>query len=424
MLAGYLLTAFYLALAGVTLARLPALHPAQLWAMPWAIATFLYSLRLLPYEAIDPPTAILAAGAGAAFCGGTVLGSRVSQKPVATDPGHADRGRIALATTGCLLLAAVMFIAFLGEVATNVGVHDALTGSVRVREAIGTGEFSATIKYTYPAIAAAMLAALAAGRSADRLRFWWWIASLAAIGSLYFSTGRSTILLAAIGAIVTYVLASGTRISKPALLGGTYCAIALALAGHVAIGSLQDRPTVESSATEVPSPLRGTDAQVLILPYEYASAPIAALNERVAAADLVGGANGCATLRVLCRGLNRVNLVDGGRSTPALGFTAKPLPWNTYTALDLPLDDGGIILSLPMIALTGLAVGCLWGIARRGQVLGIILYALAAAATVYSIVQYNFLASHLVGAGLISTAMFALAGVPSTRSLRARLATA
>jgi hypothetical protein len=58
------------------------------------------------------------------------------------------------------------------------------------------------------------------------------------------------------------------------------------------------------------------------------------------------------------------------------------MPWNAYTFLDRFLIDGGVAITLVLVALTGLVAGWLWALARARSTIGILLYAIAVPALV------------------------------------------
>src|ERR671924_12425 len=96
--------------------RLPPLHPAQLWAIPWAAAGMLFALQLLPYRELSPLAAALAAGATVAFVGGTVVGQRYVGRRVPRVANEDLRyGLVARAAIGALVLTAISLIAFLWQ---------------------------------------------------------------------------------------------------------------------------------------------------------------------------------------------------------------------------------------------------------------------------------------------------------------------
>jgi hypothetical protein len=140
------------------------------------------------------------------------------------------------------------------------------------------------------------------------------------------------------------------------------------------------------------------------LPYQYSTAPIAALDVRVEASTTWGTSYGCATLSDGCRILSALgaDLEPVDRVRP---FTAEPLPWNTYTALDAPLIDGGLALCAPIVGILGLLVGSLWGLAQRQSAYAVSAYALLAPAMLTASGSFSFTASHLLGAILISSAL-------------------
>jgi hypothetical protein len=98
-------------------------------------------------------------------------------------------------------------------------------------------------------------------------------------------------------------------------------------------------------------------------------------------------------------------------------FTARPLQWNTYTALDVPLIDGGTAMLIPILALIGILTGLLWRVACRRQTLGVVAYALESVALLTAAGSFNFTAPALVGGFLIS--LLALRGASHTQGARA-----
>ena len=66
-------------------------------------------------------------------------------------------------------------------------------------------------------------------------------------------------------------------------------------------------------------------------------------------------------------------------------------------------------MAVLILLLEGLALGILWAWAAGGSVAGIGAYAGMAAAVAYSTVENTMLAPHLVGAGLLSILLVAVA---------------
>ena len=154
-----------IAAAVIAYARLPFLHPAQLWLTPWSIVALLYSLDLLPYVRLSTATVILVVSGSAAFIGGTVLGGRLvgrlragDSSPAARDgddpslayvaPGGCPCCRRYVRPAGCVLDASVSLVWILRQ---------ALLSSQDVRFALGEGTAALTIKYIYFAFAASSL---------------------------------------------------------------------------------------------------------------------------------------------------------------------------------------------------------------------------------------------------------------------------
>jgi oligosaccharide repeat unit polymerase len=391
-----------------TVVALPPLHPAQLWLLPWAAATFLYSLRLLPYRPIATTTALLIVAASVSFVFFTRVGERIAERLQLPGFRHGRLGAASVPLAACiaLSLAAVLVAAFLLETSARYGVKDTLLTSPRVRRAIGMGEFALTIKYVYAAYAATALSALAAARTSGRRTHVWAFLAAVSAGSIYFSTGRSTIVLATTVGITAYVLGRGITLSRRTFILGAAGVAVFTLAVFTVGGFLIGKTFANNPyLQDVPSVFRDYDAvSDLALPYEYASAPIAALDIQVENASAFGSTYGCAIFAEECDILQKVGVGSGGheRIRP---FTREPLPWNTYTALDLPLLDGGLAFSIPMIALVGLFVGVLWARARAGSVFAISWYALVVPALLAAFTQFNFTAPYVLGA-LVMVVLF------------------
>jgi hypothetical protein len=411
MIAAVVMVALLTVLAVASIVWLPPLHPAQLWLIPWVLATGLYLTRLLPYRRLSVETVALACGSCLAFVVGTLVGERIGRKlprsPRVNDHGI---GAVRWAAVGALGLTALLLVGFLAQTASRFGLRATLISTQTVRDAVGLGQFSVTIKYVYAALAATALCAIAAARDAKPVAPRWKVACLLAIASVYFSTGRSTLVVAMLVGVVAYVLARRQPLSRARFLTGCIAVAVLALLVFVVGGNLIGK-TYENNPGLQAVPSVFTDhprLRVLALPYEYTSAPIAALDVQVAASTMWGTSHGCAAFVEPCRILERLG-VSGLKPVPRVRpFTHEPLPWNTYTALDIPLTDGGLIFAIPLTGLVGCALGVLWAVAHRRSPFAVSAYALLSSALVTASGSFNFTAPHIVGA--ICICLVALVG--------------
>jgi len=407
--------------AGALLAvlRLPAFHPVQLWLVPWAGAVGLFSLQLLPYDPMSGFTAVVVAAGTGAFCFGALVGgaaaSRVSVKPSNGDP--APWRLAAVLSLGVML---VLLLAFIAQVGQRFGLRAALISSPEPRSAIGAGFASITIKYLYFALASVALCAAVAARSRSRSeRRLWLTLMLCAVASTYFSTGRSTPVLALVAGTTIYVMGRGLR-STPLQRVGAVFAVALLLMGALIGGGQLIGKTFENSEVAT---VRSTFTEErwlssLALPYQYATAPIASLGVQLDVSDELERTDGCATLGTFCRAIGAVG--TDVRGEPVVRpFTSEPLRWNTYTALDLPLLDGGPAGAVAVMAVLGAGLGALWSIGMRRRGADMVAYGLLAAATLFSFTQFNFFAPHFVGSIAIVLGVLTLA-YSATRSAAGR----
>jgi hypothetical protein len=402
----WLLASGFVALALATLRWLAPLHPLQLWALPWAGASTLYACRLLPYKPLSATTLAIVAGGTAAFAAATLLaGGRAAPAGRATIEGSWIARTVPRAALVMLVVAGLWLLAFLADVTLRFGLRAALVSTPEVRIAIGDGGFALTIKYIYAALAAALLCGLAAALAETSRDVRRWLAlGVAASLSAYFTTGRSTavvaLLMGAIGfGLLRPEIATGRRLVAAAA-GVAVIAVAALFAGGAIIGKTyanSELPTIQSQFTDHEA------LESLALPYQYATAPIASLNELVAATGTWGHGDPCATVTIVCTAAAAVGAPL--EPEPVIRpFTQPPLPWNTYTAFDAPLIDGGIALAIPIAGLLGLMVGLSWRLAARSSIYGILSYPILATAVLFSIVQNNFFAFHFVGALLLSAA--------------------
>jgi oligosaccharide repeat unit polymerase len=394
-----------------TAVRLPPLHPAQLWSVPWAAAAWLFGLQLLPYRDLPALTTALVSGATVAFVAAAVVSDRYFRRRVS---GAARDGvgyrLVARAAIGALVLTALLLIAFLWQTIRRFGVHDAVVSSAEVREAIGTGATPVTIKFVYAAIAASALSGVAAAQApTTNRRIAWAMAASATVASLYFSTGRGILVYGLIIAAAAYLLARPRLPLRGRFLLGVGAIASIAVIVHVLGGlvigktyannpDLRQTPSYFSSHSEL---------RAFALPYQYASAPIAALGIQVDASTPLGTSHGCAVFSEACSILRHLgaNVEPVRRIRP---FTRPPLPWNTYTSLDAPLQDVGVVGAIPLMALVGILVGGLWGAARARRRHALVAYPIAAVAVVAAPGQFAFTAPHLLGAMGIASGLLVL----------------
>ena len=402
------------AVATFAVVRLAFLHPLQLWSVPWAVSTSLFAMHLLPYRPLSASTALLIAGCTACFATGVAVAAR-------THPGgrlrgwevmtraHDARASIETAAGLAVALTAVGLTLFLAELTARYGLRDAIVNSPRVRLDLAAGAADVTIKYLYVGYAAAALCGLAAALAVGPARRLWLGLGTLVVLSQYFNTGRSNIVLAALVFAVAEAVARGRRPFPRRLLAGAATLAVFVLAIFTIGGAIIGKTLANNQLADVASPL--TEHRLLrpfALPYQYASAPLPALERQLAAAASTRDAYGCATFSTVCR----IGASAGLDVTPEpliRPFTRAPLPWNTYTALDLPLIDGGAAFALVFFTLIGWLSGALWQRARAGMALSMLLYAIYSSALLYSVIQNNFFAPHVVGACLL-TALLLWAG--------------
>ena len=225
----------------------------------------------------------------------------------------------------------------------------------------------------------------------------WAGGAVACTASVYFSTGRSTIILAVILGGVAYVVTRARPVSKARFLAGIAAlgvtTLLVFMGGGLIIGKtfennrdLQRLPSVFSRHSAVSS---------LALPYQYATAPIAGLDIQLGVSSTWGDSRGCASLTEVCKAIRAVG-IDAPLVRRVRPFTAPPLIWNTYTALDVPLLDGGKALTAPWIGMLGILCGFVWGLARGRSLVGIVTYPILAGSIVSASAILSFIAPHLV----------------------------
>lgn len=408
MIPSILLVAVLGALAVASLVWLPPLHPAQLWTIPWTVAASLYLIRLLPYRRLSVTTAVIAAVCSAVFVAASLLGERLGSN-VRLNGVHWTRvpfdvRLIRWAASAALCLTGLLLCGFLLQAGSEYGVRAALIPTPAVRAAIGAGHFAITIKFVYAALSATVLCAMVAadGRAHSRR---WACGGILAIATIYFATGRATIIDASIIGCVAYLLTRRARLTKRRYIGGVAVIFLLAFAVFVVGGRLIGKTYANNSYIQAtPSTFtRHPSVRVLALPYEYASAPVAALDAQVASTSILGTSHGCAVFSDLCRVLRKVGLSRNIEPVPRVRpFTLPPLPWNTYTGLDVPLMDGGFIFVVPIVGMLGCAMGLFWRAARQRTYVGISAYSVLSVAVVTSAGSFNYTAPYLIGAILIS----------------------
>ncbi len=407
-------------MAAVAVRCLPAMHPAQLWTVPWAGVTVLYALRLLPYKDLRASTATLIVLGSAGFAGGAWFAGRRAARttPAAVRPELAEQAWWAtLGLAAATLTGAALFIL---QVTESFGLRSALVSSPEVRGAVQDGTTALTVKYVYFALATALLAGIAAAQASTpaRRRGATSIVALAAL-STYFSTSRSSIFVAVLVGTVGYLVArsrppSTRQVAVGAVLVGTVGLAALLIGGSIIGKTFQasELSTIDSAFT------RHSYLEPLAAPYQYSTTPIGAFNELVAVSPSVGGDAGCATLPLACDLGGAVGMGTSG-TDPLRPFTARPIRWNTYTGLDSPVMDGGLALSVPITVLLGLLVGAAWARARQGALVWLIIYSMAGTAAITSTGQNRFFSYPYIGAACIAVmAWYVLGRLTDKRGFR------
>jgi hypothetical protein len=405
------------------LSFLPPLHPASLWTLVWTIATVLFALHLLPYAPLSTATVLVIIGALVSFAAGSIVGRGLAAGPQVRrrveDWSETDRRVLSRAARWTVILGGILLVYFLVQVAASFGVGAVLRSSPNVRVAIQHGFASLSIKYIWFAIPVAALAALMAAIATDRRsRRRWALLALGAVVSGYFSTGRATPLLIGVVATISYLAGPGAfspRRLLAAALGLFVFGLAIFLIGGALLGKTFENAPISSAR----SPL--TTKRVLTplaLPYEYATAPIAALNNEVRHTPAVGHRYGCATVAPVCSALRAAG-VSVTPEPEIRQFTPVPFLWNTYTGLDRPLIDGGFVLLCPILFLLGCLSGLVFAWAQRGYLVGVLLYGVVASCIVFSTGSNNFFAPHIAGSMIwivtVIAAARAMEGQPQRR---------
>jgi hypothetical protein len=279
-------------------------------------------------------------------------------------------------------LLAVTLAAFLAHLIAKFGVSHTLRISAEVKVYLSSNEAPASGVYVEFAIAAAALCGLASGRaSTRRARRGWLLTAAASAATVYFSTSRGFIAVALASALVAAALGRGAM-PRRRMLAGALAAAVVVVALFVGLGAVIGKTYGNSSIGQFDNFFSKHPAfSSLALPYQDATASIPALDLLVRYSPTFGVAHGCATAPVVCGALRKLG-ADVVRVPVAGQFTALPLQWNAYTFLDRFLIDWGPVLTLVLVAITGLIAGFLWALAGSGSTVGILLYAISAPALV------------------------------------------
>jgi hypothetical protein len=406
----------------VALRAVPALHPVQLWSGSWAVATVLYALRLLPYSDLSWLTAALICGSLVAFAAGAWLGARVAAgRPAPRGVLH-GASTVRLAALLSIPLLGLALAAFLAQLFSRYGVSRVLRITPEVKLYLSSGEAPLAGTYVDFALAATVTCALAGALAEQRRsqRRWLTVAALCA-GTIYFSTSRAFIAVAIVAGLATLAVA-GVKVDRRRLAAMTLAAVVAIALSFVGLGSLLGKTYANSGIGQYDNFFsRHPAARSLALPYENVTASVPALDLLVRYSTTWGRSHGCATAPIAC-GLAR-KLGAPLVRVPVTGpFTKAPLRWNAYTFLDRFLIDGGTALVLALVAATGTLAGYLWGRARAGSPIGIVVYSLGVpaltAACRNNLLEIVGLAS-VIAAGIL---LLAAAAWRYTPALGARLA--
>ncbi len=374
---------------------LPSLHPAQVWSVVWGLCIVAFSLHLLPYAPLNTATILILAGSNVGFLAATLVGERVASAGWQRVP-RPDRRTLEVAAALALALTIVGVMAFIVQASLAYGFGSVLRSSSVIRSAVGLGEFKTTQKYLVAASAAAALCGVRAGLGGATRR--WAGSAIVAVGSTYFITGRSSLIFAALVGLGAYAISRPQGIPKRWLVLTTGTTLVLAGVIFVILGSAVGKTFSSSEFATFPNGFQQHAAlREFAMPYEYATAPIAALGLEVRTDHTLPRAAGCATFAFACSILKHL----GAAATPyptERPFTPGPLSWNTYTGLEDPLLDAGGAAVVPAVLLLGLVVGGIWAGVRRRSVVAFLAYGLLFPAIAFSPNQNYFTQTHLIGA--------------------------
>ncbi|MGH2912829.1 MAG: O-antigen polymerase, partial [Solirubrobacteraceae bacterium] len=396
---------FFLSLLVVSLLALPAFHPIQLYSAPWAAATTLYALKLLPYKTLSWSSVTFMCGAATVFAGTSLLGERILARTRRAHDAvalpNADPRAPLLAARGAAwtatLLGAPLFLVFLAQTASRFGVTDTLLVAKGIRDALVAEGPPRSVLYERLAFPATALWSLAAALTpTTRERRLCLLGCACAVLSLYFSTGRELVVNAVLIAVAIQVALRSPRSSSSMVKAATAVALG-AVVLFVAVGALGGHTFRKSGIWTFDNFFSRHEAfSAFALPYEDLSAPIVAFDLRLRDAGTWGRTDGCSIAARECSLLRELG-ARVQRPPAAPPFTGPPLQWNAYTYLDAFLLDGGRALVILPVALLGLFVGIAWGAVRRRSYYGILAYAFCVPILVFSYRQ-NLLDEFLLDA--------------------------
>lgn len=382
----------------VAVRRLPFLHPTQVWTGSWAVATVLYALRLLPYIHLSWLTASLICGSIVAFAVGVPLGERIARiggdgsatGPILSAPGApgpsgswaGERGAVELAALVALGLAALGLAAFLAHLIAKFGIAHVLLISPGVKVYLSSNEAPLSSTYVEFAVAAAALCALAAARApGGRARGGWLVAAVGSAATVYFSTSRGFIAVALTAGLAAFALGM-TDAYRRALVRLAVAMVIVTVLLFIGLGAVIGKTYGSSTLGDFDNFFsRHPALSSLALPYQDVTASIPALDRLVEHSPTWGVAHGCATAPIACGALRKLG-VHTVRVPVAGTFTSAPVPWNAYTFLDRYLIDGGVAITLVLVAITGGVAGWLWALARARRTIGVLVYAITVPALV------------------------------------------
>jgi oligosaccharide repeat unit polymerase len=378
-----------LAIFLAALARLPPLHPIQIWSGSWTVSLAMFTLRLLPYRSLTWLTVGIICASTFAFSLAVLGAERVGWRRFSPTTQRQTQALtpagVRLAAQVSLLIGAILLAIFLAQVTQRYGVVNALRVSETVRMGLVSGAAPKSFVYSEFAIAAAALCALSAALTLDRAsRRRWLIGCACAVASLYFSTGRQLIANAAIVAVIVFVFVGGRPIRRGMAIRLAAAVALLTLVVFLGVGAVIGNSYHTRDESRFDNFFSRNAAVSWLAPaYVDISAPIPALDIAVKFSPTWGRTHGCATAPFECRMLHKAGL-DVQQQPLAPPFTQPPVPWNAYTFLGVLLTDGGTVLVVILAALFGLFAGAVWSLHRAGRTYGTLLYAFIVPALVWA----------------------------------------
>ena len=313
--------------------------PLAVYVTVWCGALLLFSIRLINYIELSDRTSMLIASSIVAYVAGCLLCPKLKPSSPAGTEFHLDRFHHIL--KALMVVHFCAFVIFVLQMQSRFGISIYLTDPSQIRaeadDWMKTGVLAIPLLLHYPILILNYFDVLLN----HRLRWYNAVGFIVPVIQELMWTGRGTLVLFIITVFFMWIYFRAWRtVNRPLIVSGI-AALAVAVAGFLALGSVYGKLISEETGTYNISDFNVESSAALLLayPYMYVTSPLPTFQE--AMADVHDHSGGVRTFYPAARVMQAFGVLDALPQFAVFDNYFVPVPNNTYTYLFTYYQDFG-----------------------------------------------------------------------------------